>query len=384
VYVAHDAENLQFYLWLIDYTKRFDALPEDERRLSPAWRAEDRHAKAERKEAAAAPDDSPLDMGAFFAEAGHTSVRRSEDTACAGPDHAARPSPAPRPPAPLTPPAVAAAQPFRAEIALITSHYLTPGAPRELNLSHRDRATLLHALAGTTHPTAFAPIRRLLALTLRNHSHVNFVRWTLCNGNAPRVLVLRTLAVAELGLAVLLAVLLTLSRAPRLARLGVAPLVWLGTVSLVAAHRGLCILLFRRRTRELHPWELDRPGPGPAPPAEAKRRMLAHMLAAGGTADADDVDGLRADSADGAEKGVGWHGRAAPLGPGNGFADEAWVGRWRGLRWWQLLRLRKVWVRDEGARIMQNRIVRQAHAWAVLVTLLAVGALVALPAGDLF
>lgn len=36
-YVEFNAENLQFYLWLKDYTRRFDALPESERKLSPEW-----------------------------------------------------------------------------------------------------------------------------------------------------------------------------------------------------------------------------------------------------------------------------------------------------------------------------------------------------------
>lgn len=37
VYVSHDAENLQFYLWLQDYTKRFYAAPRPEQVLSPPW-----------------------------------------------------------------------------------------------------------------------------------------------------------------------------------------------------------------------------------------------------------------------------------------------------------------------------------------------------------
>jgi hypothetical protein len=36
-YVEHSAENLQFYLWFKDYVKRFEALPENERILSPEW-----------------------------------------------------------------------------------------------------------------------------------------------------------------------------------------------------------------------------------------------------------------------------------------------------------------------------------------------------------
>lgn len=41
VYVAHDAENLQFYLWLRDYTARFNALRPEERALSPEWQVKD-------------------------------------------------------------------------------------------------------------------------------------------------------------------------------------------------------------------------------------------------------------------------------------------------------------------------------------------------------
>lgn len=40
VYIEHNAENLQFYLWFQDYTKRFNALPANERALSPKWTPE--------------------------------------------------------------------------------------------------------------------------------------------------------------------------------------------------------------------------------------------------------------------------------------------------------------------------------------------------------
>lgn len=41
VYVERNAENLQFYLWLKDYTARFNALKQEEQALSPAWSAEE-------------------------------------------------------------------------------------------------------------------------------------------------------------------------------------------------------------------------------------------------------------------------------------------------------------------------------------------------------
>lgn len=37
VYVEHNAENLQFYLWYKDYEKRFNALAETEKALSPEF-----------------------------------------------------------------------------------------------------------------------------------------------------------------------------------------------------------------------------------------------------------------------------------------------------------------------------------------------------------
>ena len=41
IYVAHDAENLQFFLWLRDYTKRFNNLAPAQKRLSPKWLADE-------------------------------------------------------------------------------------------------------------------------------------------------------------------------------------------------------------------------------------------------------------------------------------------------------------------------------------------------------
>lgn len=37
VYVEHDAENLQFYLWYKDYVRRFEALSDHEKKLSREW-----------------------------------------------------------------------------------------------------------------------------------------------------------------------------------------------------------------------------------------------------------------------------------------------------------------------------------------------------------
>ena len=36
-YIEHSAENLQFYLWFQDFSKRFAELPQTEQVLSPEW-----------------------------------------------------------------------------------------------------------------------------------------------------------------------------------------------------------------------------------------------------------------------------------------------------------------------------------------------------------
>ena len=42
-YIELSAENLQFFLWYRDYVRRFNALPESERVLSPEWTGETSH-----------------------------------------------------------------------------------------------------------------------------------------------------------------------------------------------------------------------------------------------------------------------------------------------------------------------------------------------------
>lgn len=43
VHVSHDAENLQFWLWLQDYIKRFFAISRSDQALSPPWNPNEVH-----------------------------------------------------------------------------------------------------------------------------------------------------------------------------------------------------------------------------------------------------------------------------------------------------------------------------------------------------
>jgi hypothetical protein len=56
LYIENSAENLQFYLWFRDYVKRFDQLPENEKKLSPHWIPEQPKPKLAPAKATSDPD----------------------------------------------------------------------------------------------------------------------------------------------------------------------------------------------------------------------------------------------------------------------------------------------------------------------------------------
>ena len=82
-------------------------------------------------------------------------------------------------------------QPFRDEMSRIITIYIAEGAPRQLNLSSRERTAVLRALAVTTHPSAFRNVLKTVEWSLRRQAHPNFIRWSICNGNRPRVIFAR-------------------------------------------------------------------------------------------------------------------------------------------------------------------------------------------------
>ena len=133
-------------------------------------------------------------------------------------------------------------QPFREEISRIIATYISDGGVRQLNLSSKERAALLHALANTTHPTAFRNVARTVEWSLRRQAHPNFVRWTICNGNRPRVIFARGLGLAGIIGGITAAVLITLSNAGRGWRVLSAIGFVIGIATLIAAWKGMCVV----------------------------------------------------------------------------------------------------------------------------------------------
>ncbi|KAL8903690.1 MAG: hypothetical protein Q9207_003759 [Kuettlingeria erythrocarpa] len=376
-YVTHDAENLQFYLWLVDYHQRFRNAPSEETALSPKWRFDDPHSSPRHSgnsgHSVLGYSDktlSVLGLNGFNAieeeDISNASMldQSSPYTATLGTLKFSEIPLADSRPSDGSQKRSNNAQPFRTEINRIVAHYIAPGSPRELNLSHKDRTAALYALRRTTHPSAFHPIKTVLDLTLRNQSHPNFVRWSICNGNKPWTLFLRTFAVCNIAAGFIIAILLTLSRASRWFRILAALLWWFGITNLIAAYQGLCVLLLRRHTREVRPWETDGYG---------RNYALA-----------DEETDLRHSKILYEETKSRWPVKMELFGPPNMAVNETWMDRYSMKSVFRKTFEKEVPTQDRGLHGMQNKIVRQAEAWAFIITIPFTIFFTALPKGNLY
>ncbi|CZR53050.1 uncharacterized protein PAC_02928 [Phialocephala subalpina] len=412
VYVEYNAENLQFYLWYTDYVRRFNALPEKEKVLSKEWipdtkeapdltkaaeneKGEKKKSKRETfnlmetgyaaKEAAMfAEDEPPLSppmsptmppanmRHASLATSGTATPSISGSTAVSDAEVTAQSGMKWQP---------FTIQPMREEINRVMCHYITFGAPRELNLSHKDRALCLHALQHTTHPSALVPAVHIVEAALRGQSHPNFIRWSICNGNKPRVFFVRTMGVLHTGFGFVIAIVLTLSMVSRWWRILSAPMFFIGLSTLVAAYKGLCVILHHTHARNLRPWEQDLD----SELGDSDRRDSFSSTAnrtvqmASRTGNYDDLDTMKEDDASTFRPGS-----LQFFGPKNSFDDASWVEKYQKKPVLQKIFDQQVWTQDETLRILQDKIVLGANIWALILTVIFTIVFVALPKGNFY
>ena len=263
------------------------------------------------------------------------------------------------------------------EINRVMGHYLAFNAPRELNLSHRDRALCLHALQHTTHPSALLPAVNIAEAALRGQSHPNFIRWSICNGNKPRVFFVRTMGVTNIALGFIIAIFLTLSRASRWWRIFAAIEWFIGISTMVAAYKGLCVILHKGHYRNLRPWEQD----VDSEIGDSRRHsdastanhtvQMASRIGNHGNLDKSDAGSFRPSSLE-------------TFGPKNSFDYASWIEKYQ-----QKPLLRKVfdqttWTQDETLRVLQDKIVFGANLWALITTIPLTVIFVAIPKGNFY
>lgn len=240
-------------------------------------------------------------------------------------------------------------QPFREEIARIIATYIADGSPRQLNLSAKERSTLLHALANTTHPTAFTSVVHTVEWSLRHQAHPNFIRWTICNGNRPRVIFARGLGVGGIVGGITAAVLITLSDAGRGWRVLSAIGFMIGIATLICAWKGMCVVLHGMHHRHLRPWELFAEG-----------------------------DDASAQSTDMTKTSI------ETFGSANSYEDEPWIAKYEKRNIVRKVFDREVWIQEPALRQIQDTIFLQAIGGALIITAISVGIFCALPKGNYY
>nr|POE79488.1 hypothetical protein CFP56_07553 [Quercus suber] len=393
-YIEHSAENLQFYLWYQDYTARWSKLSDSERALSPAWKQaysdSDPTGQTSSRPKRVNPQIAAILKDTDFAENNTKSQSNpfetpskpssdvvSEYRSSMGDDKTLATSVAHEMVAeqafedagmkwkPCTLiinscsmthtdayAALVTTQPFRDEVNRVITTYIAEGSPRELNLSSRERQSVLQALHNTTHPLAFQYVVNTAEYSLRKQAHPNFVRWTICNGNRPRVVFARGLGVSLILIGLIADLLITLSDVGRGWRVLPFPAWFIGIATLVAAWKGMCVVLHGLHHRHIRPWELF----------------------------ADEPDEVVSEK----DLGVASDSSSTASTLRNSYEDEPWVAKYQKRNMVRKVFDRQVWVQEPALRQIQDTIFLQAILAAFVLSCLFVGIFCAVPHGRFY
>jgi hypothetical protein len=211
-------------------------------------------------------------------------------------------------------------------------------------MSSREQKATIQALAYTTHPSAFRLLATSIESILRRQAHPNFVRWSICNGNPARVFFARALGAGTILLATIGAIILTLSRAGRGYR-ALCAIGWvIGIATLIAAYKGMCVVLHGMHHRHIRPWELF-----------VER----------------DIDLESKQSFD-------------SFGSANSYEEEPWIVKYEKRNVVRKVFDREVWIQEPALRQIQDTIFVQAMLSALLLSGVLSAIFVTVPGGNLF
>ncbi|KAK0655808.1 hypothetical protein B0T16DRAFT_319899 [Cercophora newfieldiana] len=370
IYVERSAENLQFFLWYRDYVKRFSEAKTSDMALSLEWTQameEDAIARIQKEQSEKIRKETKTPAIKIFN--GTDFEKRTEFPKAPASDTNPFSSPPQTPydrdgsseyvssteqsyrsqaneaftsagiKAPFT------IQPFRKEIDRVIATYIIDGAPRQLNLSDREQKVVLHALAYTTHPSALREVSKLAESILRRQAHPNFIRWSICNGNPARVFFARALGSGLIVISTAIALALTLSGLGRGYR-ALAAIGWvLGIATLIAAWKGMCVVLHGMHHHHVRPWELF--------------------------VSEEDADSLGKRSFD-------------SFGSSNSYEEQPWVIRYQKRNIIRKIFDREVWIQEPALRQIQDTIFVQSMLCALLIAGVSTAIFVAVPGGNFF
>jgi hypothetical protein len=232
----------------------------------------------------------------------------------------------------------------------IITIYIAKGAPRQLNLSARESTALLHALKSTTHPSAFRNVIKTVDWSLRRQAHPNFIRWSICNGNRSRVIFARGLGISLILAGILTGILITISSAGRGWRVMALIPFMIGISTLIAAWKGMCVVLHGMHHRHLRPWELFEDEEFPRYSVEGMKSVSMESVSSSN----------------------------------NSYEDEPWIANYGKRNVIRKIFDRETWIEEPALRQIQDTIFIQSLLGAFVGSAILVGIFCAVPHGNLF
>jgi hypothetical protein len=196
------------------------------------------------------------------------------------------------------------------------------------------------------------------------------------------------MGVSHIGAGILVDIILTLSNVSRWFRLLAIPLLLLGYVTMIAAYKGLCVILHASgKVRNVKPWE-----------AEDNLTMYSDTHGSVNKLYRDDEEITLAASvtqsdaasfSKGSKNGEKSSTLKRPrsfdtFGSANTFNDEPWVERYEKKPVMKKIFENNTWVMDDSIRLIQDKIILQSQVWGVFATVVTSVVFVVLPKGSFF
>jgi hypothetical protein len=188
------------------------------------------------------------------------------------------------------------------------------------------------------------------------------------------------MGVSHIALGILMALLMTLSSISRWYRLLSAPVTLLGIVTMIAAYKGLCVILHASgKIRNLRPWEDT---------DSVFTSNTRHIDDEEATLALSDVQSIAAKSM-GSKKSATTASSKRPrsfdtFGTSNTYTDEPWVSQYEKRPLMEKVFEKSTWVQDDAVRLLQDKIIQQSQVWGVILTFCVTAFFVALPRGNFY
>lgn len=148
----------------------------------------------------------------------------------------------------------------REELQIVVALFLMPESPKELNIPPSMRKQALDGIATSDSPTSLASVVNHVYYLLRNCSHRNFIRLGVQNGTFETLCMVTIVGILFTALGLLTILLIAFAspaihHSSRWRGLAATPFWIIGFSFLFAGWRGSCFLLLLFSRRQELPWE---------------------------------------------------------------------------------------------------------------------------------